>query len=107
MVSHFLMFFILDPILPEPKRLPTVVVNSELNFFSSNAAICYFLPPPENLSSDIYEWLQWEATKLSPALSLLGGSVKNESIKNNIPNLLKFVDKGIKSDYLAGVSKEL
>lgn len=105
-ISQFLMQFwkILDRIVPEPRHLPSLVVNSDLTFFSSNAAILYFLPPPESISAKIYDWLEWEANKLSPALANLGGYLKNEGIKINILNLLKNLDKEITNQYIIGVS---
>lgn len=97
------LFFILDKVIPEPRHLPCLVVNSELNFFSSNTAICYFFPPQVNIASDVYDWLEWEANKLSPSLAQLGAGLKNENIKINILEMLKFVDKEIKN-FLVGVS---
>lgn len=93
-----------DKILPEPRRLPSLVVNSEFTFFSSNAAICYFLPPPETISAKIYDWLEWEANKLSPALAHLGGYSKNEGIKLIVLDLLKNLDKEFSDKYVTGVS---
>lgn len=93
-----------DKIVPEPRHLPSLVVNSDLTFFSSNAAILYFLPPPESISAKIYDWLEWEANKLSPALANLGGYSKNEGIKISVLNLLKTLDKEITNQYITGVS---
>lgn len=103
---YFLILFnvFLDKLVPEPRHLPCLIVNTELTFFSSNAAVCYFLPPPENLSSKIYDWLEWEANTLCTALVSLGGSVKNDSIKNKVLSLLKFLDKELTNDHLVGVS---
>lgn len=95
---------ILDKNVPEPRHLPCLLVNSELALFSSNAAICYFLPPPESISLKVYDWLEWEANKLSPALAHLGGYLKNDGIKINVLNLLKKIDKEISNHYLTGVS---
>lgn len=101
---HFLMqlFFISDKVIPEPKHLPSLVINPELTLFSSNAAICYFVPPQENIASDVYDWLEWEANKLSPILAQLGTGQKNENIKINVLSLIKIVDKQVKH-FIAGV----
>lgn len=95
--------YILDKNVPEPKHLPCILINEEVNIFSTNAAICYFLPPSLNIASKIYGWLEWEASILCPLLAQLGGSIKSDSIKNNIVKLLKVLDKEIKGDYLVEV----
>lgn len=96
------LFVISDKVLPEPRHLPYLVINSDLTLFSSNAAMCYFLPPQENIAS-VYDWLEWEANKLSPALAQLGIDQKNENIKISVFGLLKILDKGVKK-FLVGVS---
>lgn len=99
--------FVSDKVIPEPKHLPCLVVNPELTFFSSNAAICYFLPPQTNVSSNVYDWLEWEAKILCTTLVQLGGSAKTESIKTTILNLLKLIEEKVSNDYLVGVSLKL
>lgn len=101
-LSVIIFNFILEKV-PENKRLPYVVINSEVTFFSLNAAICYYLPPPENVALKVYHWLEWEASILCPALAQLGGSVKNEN-KERVLNLLKYLEKELNSDYVVDVS---
>ncbi|XP_077292079.1 methionyl-tRNA synthetase 1 [Arctopsyche grandis] len=68
---------------------PALQVDEEINFFSSNAACLYLLPIPlndSNLLSKSSEWLEWESSKLSPA-------VLKSSSSSEGSNLLKYLKK--------------
>ncbi|KAG5896435.1 hypothetical protein JTB14_022514 [Gonioctena quinquepunctata] len=82
-----------DRTIPPPKHLPCTEVDSNKIIFTSNAALCYFLPLTEN-SAKIYNWLEWEASILSPSLAhILGTSSKNEKIKENLMGALSTLEK--------------
>ncbi|XP_074036652.1 methionyl-tRNA synthetase 1 [Leptinotarsa decemlineata] len=79
--------------IPQPKHLPCIEIDSDTTLFSSNAALCYLLPPGED-SVEVYNWLEWEAATLSPSLTLLfGTSSKNEKLKSNLLGALNTLEK--------------
>ncbi|CAH2014871.1 unnamed protein product [Acanthoscelides obtectus] len=89
--------------IPQPRRLPCVEEEENLTLFLPNSAVCYFNPVKEN-TSEVLDWLEWEAKNLSPCLAYLcGSSVKNPSFKKTLQTYLTKLECSLKDKvYLIG-----
>lgn len=82
-------FIVTGRTVSEPKFLPTLEIHNQ-SIFLPNAAASYFISTSENNVFPVNEFLEWEATILSPCLAYtLGNSAKNEKIRNNLLAALK------------------
>lgn len=72
--------------------MPYLELQNDLTFFSANAAICYFLPPTEDIASKVYDWLEWEATVLSPTLAQIGKLGRDIQLKPDVEKCLNFLN---------------
>lgn len=98
--------FFLDALLQPPKHLPYLEVNEDLIIFIPNAALWYLLQPPDDISVAVTEWLEWEASILSPILvHVFGGGSKSDSLKSSLINALIKLNKGVENkSFLSGTS---
>lgn len=92
-----------DSIFQGVRQLPLLEVNEDLKFFSSNAATVFLLPPAagqENWS----QHLEWEATRLYPAVvSVLTSKTVSPELKQLLLVLLQDLDKLVaKSAFVLG-----
>nr|XP_003702412.1 PREDICTED: methionine--tRNA ligase, cytoplasmic [Megachile rotundata]XP_012138592.1 PREDICTED: methionine--tRNA ligase, cytoplasmic [Megachile rotundata] len=78
-------------------RLPTVELPSGLVLFSTNAALQLLVPPSKDSNILINKWLEWDISKLQPAVVLYGntGTYKTTS-KSCLWSLLGELDKELK-----------
>ncbi|XP_052754353.1 methionine--tRNA ligase, cytoplasmic isoform X1 [Galleria mellonella] len=83
-----------DDVFTGPRALPLLEVDDQLTFFSSNAAVQYLFPILD-LSTDgqCQQMLEWEATRLQPAVAtvLTSKSVPSD-LKQALSSLLQTVD---------------
>ncbi|KAI5638107.1 tRNA synthetases class I (M) domain-containing protein [Phthorimaea operculella] len=93
-----------DGLFAGPRRLPYLAVDDQISFFSSNAAL-QFLFPVLDLSEDgqCNQLLEWESTRLTPAVSIVLNGKPAPDVKQALQALLQYLDALVKTNqYLLG-----
>ncbi|RZC42962.1 methionine--tRNA ligase, cytoplasmic [Asbolus verrucosus] len=87
-----------DRTIQEPKHLPYLEVNEDSVIFVPNAAVWFLFPHPENVSTAVNEWLEWESTILAPSLAhVIGAGSKNEKIKSRLTSSFKKLNNALEN----------
>ncbi|KAJ2938342.1 hypothetical protein O0L34_g13264 [Tuta absoluta] len=93
-----------DGLFTGPRRLPFLAVDDQISFFSSNAALQYLFPVLDlSENGQCHQMLEWESTRLTPAVSIVLNGKPAPDVKQTLQALLQHLDALVKTNqYLLG-----
>ncbi|XP_049882572.1 methionine--tRNA ligase, cytoplasmic [Pectinophora gossypiella] len=87
-----------DGVFAGPRSLPLLVVDDQLRFFSSNAALQYLYPTDISINGHCQQLLEWESTRLQPTVGVVVSSKSTPpDLKQALQALLQTLESGLKA----------